>query len=263
MELKNNTILITGGATGIGFGLAEAFLREGSTVIVTGRREGKLLEARAKLPGLHVRVCDVADAAQREDLAKWAVERFPALNVLVNNAGIQRDIDLTKGVEDLLSGEDELKVDLEAPIYLSALLLPHFLRQERAAILNVTSGIAFVPSVKSPLYSATKAALHTFSIALRQRLKETDVRVFEVVPPMVLDTGLNAEGRAKSRAAAGGVPDEVRFAFLKPPSSATFAAHVLAKLAEDVPEIGYGTSEAWLKAPREELDRMFRQMNGG
>jgi len=262
MELKGNTVLVTGGATGIGFGLAEAFLRAGSTVIVAGRRESKLFEAQSKLTGLHVRACDVDDPAQREDLVRWATERFPDLNVLVNNAGIQRDIDLTKGVEDLLSGGDELKTDLEAPIYLSALLLPHFLKRERAAILNVTSGIAFVPSVKSPLYSATKAALHTFTVVLRQRLKDTGVRVHEVVPPMVLDTGLNPEGRAKARAAAGGVPDAVRFAFLNPPTSAEFAAHVLAKLADDVPEIGYGTSEAWLTAPREELDRMFRQMNG-
>ena len=261
MELKGNTILITGGATGIGLALAEAFLREGSTVLITGRREAKLLEAQVKLPALHIKVCDVADAGQREELLRWATTRFPEINVLVNNAGIQRDIDLTKGVEDLLSGGDELRTNLEAPVYLSALFIPHLKGKKNAAILNVTSGIAFVPSVKSPIYSTTKAALHTFSVVLRRQLRSLGIQVFEVVPPLVLDTELNPEGRAKAREAAGGVPDSVRFAHMNFPSAAVFAERVLEKLSEGVTEIGYGSSEAWLKAPKEELEQMFQRMN--
>jgi uncharacterized oxidoreductase len=261
MKLNGNTILITGGATGIGFALAEAFLREGNTVIITGRRESKLLEAQKKLPGLHIKTCDVADAGQREELVQWVTTYFADVNVLVNNAGIQRDIDLKKGVEALTAGDDELKINLEAPIYLSALFIPYFKGKENAAILNVTSGLVFIPSVKAPLYSTTKAALHTFSIVLRQQLKTIGIKVFEVIPPLILDTELNPEGRVAGRAAAGGVPDHVRFAHLNLPTAAVFADAVLAKLEMDVFEIGHGMSEASLKASKQELDQIFQQMN--
>lgn len=261
MKLNGNTILITGGATGIGFALAESFVREGNTVIITGRRESKLFEAQEKLPGLQIKVCDVADARERIELFKWMTSHFPDLNVLVNNAGIQRDIDLKKGIEQLVTGGDELRTNLEAPIYLSALFVPFFMNKENAAILNVTSGIAFIPSVKAPIYSTTKAALHTFSIVLRHQLKDTGIKVFEVIPPLILDTELNPEGRAKAREAAGGVPDHIRYARMNCPSAAVFADAVLAKLQADVFEIGYGTSEASLTASKEELERIFKAMN--
>lgn len=261
MRLSGNTVLITGGATGIGRALADAFVRAGSAVIIAGRREDRLLEAQKENPALRVRVCDVADPAQRAALADWLAAEFPDLNVLVNNAGIQRDVDLRKGVEELASTGDELKTNLEAPIHLAGLLVPRLSGRDNAAILNVTSGIAFVPSVKAPLYSATKAALHTFSIVQRKQLASVGIRVYEIVPPLILDTELNPEGRAKARAAAGGVPDAVRYAHMDIPSSAKFADHVLRKLADDVPEIGYGTSEASLTASRQELDAIFQRMN--
>lgn len=261
MKLHGNTILITGGATGIGFALAEAFVQAGNTVIVCGRRESKLVEAQSKLPGLKIKVCDVSDARQQEDLVRWVTAEYPEINMLINNAGIQRDIDLKKGTEELTSGGNELKVNLEAPIWLSSLFIPYFQKQQAAAIVNVTSGIAFIPSVKAPIYSVTKAALHTFSIVLRHQLKSTPVKVFEVIPPLILDTELNVEGRAKARAAAGNVPDHIRFAHMKVPTSAEFAEAVLAKMAADVYEIGYGTSEASLTASKQELEKIFQQMN--
>jgi uncharacterized oxidoreductase len=105
MELSGNTVLITGGGSGIGYAMAEAFLAAGSEVLICGRREKKLLEAQEKLPKLHIKTCDVADAAQRAALVDWAADRFGNLNVLVNNAGIQRDISFTKGIDEYLADQ--------------------------------------------------------------------------------------------------------------------------------------------------------------
>ena len=152
VQLGDNTVLITGGSMGIGLGLAEAFLNAGSEVIVCGRREARLQEARERLPGLHIRVCDVADREEQKRLYEWAVERFPKLNVLINNAGIQRHIELTQGVDEILAGESEIAVNLEAPILLAARFIPHLARQPRAAIVNVSSGLVFRPLARMPLY---------------------------------------------------------------------------------------------------------------
>lgn len=261
MKLDGNTVLITGGATGIGFALAKALIKAGNTVIICGRRENKLLEAQALLPGLHIKVCDISDTRQQEALVRWVTSEFPSVNMLVNNAGIQRDIDLNKGVEDLLAGDNEIRTNLEAPIFLSAQFIPFFKTKAAAAIVIVSSGLAFVPSVKSPIYSTTKAALHTFSIVLRHQLKSTAIKVFEVIPPLILDTELNLAGRAKARAEAGGVPDHIRYAQMNLPTTTEFADAVLTKMSADVYEIGYGTSEMSLTASKQELDKIFQQMN--
>jgi uncharacterized oxidoreductase len=204
MKTSGNTILITGGATGIGLALAEAFLKTGNEVIVCGRTAASLAEAKNKLPQLHVRKCDVSKEEERAALYDWAVSSFPGLNVLVNNAGIQRMIDFRKGTEDLLKhraadGEDEIEVNFRALVYLTAHFTPHLLKQKEAAIVNVSSGTAFmpVPIAELPVYIATKAAVHSFSVSLRLQLKDTSVRVFELIPPMV-DTGLD-KGARKSR----------------------------------------------------------------
>jgi uncharacterized oxidoreductase len=194
VKLGGNTVLITGGSMGIGLGLAEVFLRAGSEVIVCGRREARLLEAKSRLPGLHIRVCDVVDRDDQKRLHDWTVENFPQLNVLINNAGIQRDIDLTRGVEDILAGESEIAVNLEAPILLTARFVPHLASRPWAAIMNVSSGLIFRPAAGVPIYCATKAALHVYSQLLRQQLADTAVKVFELIPPMV-DTELNKAGR--------------------------------------------------------------------
>jgi uncharacterized oxidoreductase len=249
MKMSGNTVLITGGATGIGFAMAEAFLELGNEVIICGRREARLLEAQQKHPGLHIKVCDVADKAARESLLEWATTKFSNLNILVNNAGIQRDIDFTKGIGEFLAGENEIKVNLEAPIVLSGLFIPYLTGKNEAAIINVSSGLGFVPAARMPVYSATKAALHAFSMALRHQLLNPGIKVFEVVPPAV-DTELNQEGRAKR---------SMYKVDLKPRE---FVAAVMQGIRDDVFEIGYGTTEGSIRASRADLDKSFQMMNG-
>jgi uncharacterized oxidoreductase len=248
MNLSGNTVLITGGATGIGFAMAEAFLRAGSEVVICGRRKERLLEAQQKHPELHVRTCDVASASDCRALAQWMGASFKSLNVLVNNAGVQRDIDLTKGVEAFLAGESEIRINLEGPIVLSGLLVPQLIGKNEPAIVNVSSGLGFVPAARMPVYSATKAGLHAFSMALRHQLSGLGIKVFEVVPPAV-DTELNPEGRAqRGNFKAGLTPEE-------------FTVAVMKGLEADVLEIGYGMTAGLLKASREDLDKRFQQMN--
>lgn len=202
MKLNGNTVLITGGATGIGFALAEAFVKAGSEVIVCARTEENLKQAKEKLTQLHVKKCDISKEADCDELFAWVTENFKDLNVLINNAGIQRMIDFKKGTEDLIryrafDGEDEITVNFRSLVYLTALFTPHLMKQREAAIVNVSSGLAFHPMPLLPVYSATKAAVHTFSVALRQQLEGTSVKVFELIPPMV-DTNLD-KGARKAR----------------------------------------------------------------
>jgi uncharacterized oxidoreductase len=243
MNLSNNTVLVTGGASGIGLALAVRFLQAGSTVVIVGRRADKLAEAQARHPGLRTHVADVATAADRQALATWVTTEFPALNVLVNNAGIQNRVRIADLATDWETHRQELAINLEAPMHLSALLLPHLQQQAGAAIINVTSGLAFVPVVAVPLYSATKAALHSFTLSLRQQLAATGVQVLEILPPAV-DTDLGGPGLHTY-----GVPLE------------TFADAVMARLAAGESEIGYGMSEQFRAASRAELDASFQQLN--
>jgi len=185
MKKSGNTILITGGATGIGLTLAEAFLKNGNEVIICGRRLEKLRVARSRLPGLHIKICDITNKRSRLTLVEWATKRFKSLNVLVNNAGIQRSVDFTRGSKDLGKAEEEIAVNLAAPIQLSALMIPHLRRQKQSAIINISSGLAFTPLADVPVYSATKAAIHSLSLSMRHQLRNTPIRVFEIAPPMV------------------------------------------------------------------------------
>jgi uncharacterized oxidoreductase len=242
MDLASNTILITGGASGIGLALAERFLRAGSTVIVCGRRAEKLREAQEAHPGLRTRVCDVAEEAGRRALFAWAVGEYPGLNVLVNNAGIQRRIELTEP-EEWSESRREIAINLEAPLHLAALFLPHLLRQERPAIVNVTSGLAFVPLANVPIYCATKAALHSFTLSLRHQLAGTPVEVIEIVPPAV-DTDLGGPGLHTFGEPLG-----------------AFADATVARLAAGELEIPYGFAAQVSSASRESLDATFRRMN--
>ena len=215
MKTNGNTILITGGATGIGFSLADAFVEFGNRVLICGRREAKLREAKSKLPQLETMVCDVINSGDRQALFRWATTQFPDLNILVNNAGIQRQIDFTKGPQALSDGENEIAANFEAPIHLTALFIPHLLRQRDAAIMNVTSGLGFTLLAILPVYCATKAAMHSFSLSLRHQLRATSIRVFELIPPTVdteLDRGAREQRNQKDR---GIHPDEVARAALQ------------------------------------------------
>ena len=158
-ELRGKTILVTGGATGIGLALASRFVAAGSRVIICGRRESALRDAAAAVPGLVTRVCDLAREKDRTNLVEWVVSAHPELDVLVNNAGIQRRIRLDEP-EPWSETREELAINLEAPIQLALALLPH-LKRRGGAIVNVTSGLSFAPYVAAPVYSATKAALHS------------------------------------------------------------------------------------------------------
>lgn len=237
-----NTILITGGATGIGFALAERFLAAGAEVLVCGRREEALAEARDKHPKLRTRACDVGNPVEREALAAWAVETAPALDTLVHNAGIQRRVRLVEP-EPWESTHAEIAANLEAPIHLTTLLLPHLLRQPQASIVNVTSGLSFVPLARVPIYCATKAAMHSFTLSLRHQLAGTTVRVQELIPPAV-DTDLGGPGLHKF-----GVPlDE----FI----DATFP-----RLQAGEFEVAYGFAEQASRAYREATQDTFTRMN--
>lgn len=243
MDLDNNTVLVTGGASGIGLAIARRFLRAGSRVIICGRREDKLREARQAEPGFATRVCDVADAGQRRALVAWAAEAFPGFNVLVNNAGIQRRVDLT-AEEPWDATREEITINLDAPIDFARLVVPRFREQPRAAILNVTSGLSFVPLANVPIYCATKAALHSFTLSLRHQLRETSIAVIEVIPPAV-DTDLGGPGLHTF-----GVPVDA------------FADAAMAAIASGAIETAYGFSEQTSHASRAELDATFERMNG-
>ena len=246
MITKNNTVLITGGATGIGFALAESFVKLGNKVIVCGRRMDKLEDAKRRLPSLIVRQCDVSKEGDRRALYEWVEKEFNDLNVLVNNAGIQRRIDFTKGTEDLLRQEDEIDINFKAQVYLAARFVPLLSRQKEAAIVNVSSGLGFVPLTVFPIYSATKAAIHSFTMSLRFQLRKTSVKVFEVIPPTVHDTELKGKPIEK---AEWSVP------------SSEVAEAVVKGLEGDVLEIAVGPSKRWLSSSKSELDQAFGNMN--
>ena len=179
-----NTILITGGGSGIGRGLAEAFHKLGNTVIVAGRRQEVLDEVVAANPGMQAEVVDLQDAAALATFAGQLTTKYPALNVVVHNAGIMKPESATAGL-DPATITSTLATNLSAPLQLTAALLPHLKAQPSATIMTVSSGLAFVPLAVTPTYSATKAAIHSWSESLRFQLKDTSVRVIELVPPYV------------------------------------------------------------------------------
>jgi uncharacterized oxidoreductase len=212
MDITGNTVLITGGGTGIGLALAAALYERGNEVVICGRRRSRLRTAQARLPGIRIRVCDVSNHRSRQAMADWLESEFKGLNILVNNAGIQRVVDFRKGVRDLPDADDEIATNLAAPIHLSAMLIPRLKRRKAAAIVNVSSGLAFAPIAAMPVYCATKAALHSWSLSLRHQLRGTSVRVFEIAPPMVAtelsgrrDRGEDEDYIMSADAVAGGI----------------------------------------------------------
>ncbi|MBC9785167.1 SDR family NAD(P)-dependent oxidoreductase [Heliobacterium chlorum] len=243
MNLSGNTVVITGGASGIGLALAERFIHAGNQVIICGRREEKLAEAKAKFPELHTRVCDLSEEREREALYQWVRENFPQTNLLINNAGIQQRVSLLEPNRDWTYYQQEIKINLEAPIHLSMLFMPLLSANKNATIINISSGLAFTPGAFAPIYSATKAALHSFSMSLRHQVSKSNIEVIEVAPPAV-NTDLGGPGLHTF-----GVPlDE-------------FADAVFQGLRNGNQEIGYGTSEKALRMSRDEIDKAFHQMN--
>jgi uncharacterized oxidoreductase len=183
MRTTGNTILITGGGSGIGRGLAEAFHGLGNQVIIAGRRQSALDETTAANPGMKSVTFDIEDAGGIRSFAAAVAAQYPALNVLVNNAGIMRLETLPQ--DDLGDAEAMVTTNLLGPIRLTAALLPHLLKQAYSVIMNVSSGLAFVPLAPTPTYCATKAAIHSYTQSLRYQLLGTSTEVLELIPPYV------------------------------------------------------------------------------
>lgn len=189
MQITGNTILITGGGSGIGRGLAEALHAKGNKVIVTGRDTSKLDAIVKANPGVEALELDVDDPKAIKSVTQRIVRDIPSLNVLINNAGIMRAEDLISGETD--TAEATISTNLLGPIRLTAALLPHFRTRPNAAVLTVSSGLAFVPRALAPTYCATKAAIHSYSQTLRVQLRDTPVQVIELVPPYLQTELLN------------------------------------------------------------------------
>lgn len=238
MKLSNNKILITGGATGIGQGLAERFIRENNTVIICGRRQTALNEASQKFPGLITYACDVSKSSEREKLYEWISSEHPDLNVLVNNAGIQEWTSLSDP-DFYRKAKDEIAINIEAPVHLTSLFAN---LRSLTAILNVTSGLSFAPLVKVPVYSATKAFFHSFTLSAREMLKQKNIEVIEIIPP-ALNTDLGGKGKHDSA-----------------PLVKDFIDAIFVQIKEGRKELTFGTSEMMLKSA-EGLHLAFKQMN--
>jgi uncharacterized oxidoreductase len=239
MKIANNKILITGGATGIGFGLAERFIKENNTVIICGRRESALKEASEKLPSLITRVCDLSDAEEREKFFEWVKEKYSDLNILVNNAGIQQWMSVSDN-NFFQRAKEEIVINIEVPLHLISLFLN---LKSLTTIINVTSGLSFTPLTKVPVYSATKAFLHSFTLSLRQLLKSGNIEVIELIPP-ALNTDLGGKGLHDH---APPVNDFIETAF--------------EQLKQGKTEITFGFSEAMSKSGPDELQKAFSRMN--
>lgn len=200
MDFKGkNTILITGGGSGIGAALAAAFHELGNTVIIAGRRKEMLDAVIAKHPGMSSQLIDLQDPAKLRDFARDLTSKYPELNGLIHMAGIMKPEDLL-GAPDPTTIDRTIATNLIAPLQLTAELLPHLLRQPEAVIMTVTSGLAFTPLASTPTYCATKAAMHSWTMSLRYQLKNTPVKVLELVPPYVQTELLGAHQATDPRA---------------------------------------------------------------
>jgi uncharacterized oxidoreductase len=185
MKLSGNTILITGGGTGIGRGLAESLHKLGNQVVIAGRRKETLEETAAANPGMKTMELDIAKKEEVLSFAEHIAAKFPSLNVLINNAGVMRAEKLLSQQEDMVDMEAIVTTNLLGPLRLTSALLPHLSKQPSATIMNVSSGLAFVPLVLTPTYCATKAAIHSYTQSLRYQLKKTNVEIVELIPPYV------------------------------------------------------------------------------
>jgi len=227
MNMSGNSILITGGATGIGYAMAKYFLERGNKVLICGRRENRLTQAANELPGIKIIKCDVTNPDDRSALFAYVQNNFSNMNILINNAGIQRNIDLTKGTADFENGDNEIRVNFEAPVFLSALFTSFLSGKENAAIVNVSSGLAFRAEYATgmPIYCATKAALHAFSLAQRKQLEPLGIKVIELIPPAVVSE-LNTNSGQWKRGAGTNMP-----------SSEAYVASAFARMEQGETEI--------------------------
>lgn len=198
MNISGNTILITGGASGIGRGLAEALAKAGNQVVIAGRRKPLLDEVTAANPGMKAIPLDIEDASNIRDFAARVASEFPKLNVLINNAGVMRPENVQS--QNLADAEAMVTINLLGPIRLTSALLPLLKRQPRSTVMTVSSGLAFVPLALTPTYCATKAAIHSYTQSLRWQLRSTKVEVVELIPPYVQTELMGPQMAADPRA---------------------------------------------------------------
>ncbi len=185
MNLTGNTILITGGGTGIGRGLAEALHQQGNQVVIAGRRQSVLDDTTRANPGMRSLVLDIENPDDFQRFVAEVKAEFPGLNVLINNAGVMPREDLKDGTAHLAAAEQTIAINLLGPLRLTGALLPMLMTQPQAAVMTVSSGLASVPLTPFPTYCATKAAIHSWTQSLRYQLRDTKVEVLEIAPPYV------------------------------------------------------------------------------
>lgn len=239
MKLSNKKILITGGASGIGLGLTERFIQENNTVIICGRRETALKDVNDKFPSVITRVCDLSIEEERINLYKWVLENHSDLNVLVNNAGIQNWMNISDS-DFYQKTSNEVNTNVLAPIHLTTLFIG---LKSLDTIINVTSGLAFVQLSKVPVYCATKAFFHSFTLSLRHMLKSKNIEVIEMIPP-ALNTDLGGKGLHDGQ-----------------PLVSDFVNAVFQQMKEGKTELTYGYSDILTKATPEDITATFNQMN--
>lgn len=213
MKLENNTILITGGSAGIGFGLAKKFSEMNNKVIITGRNEDTLKAAVASIKNTEYIKCDQTKQADLDDLILKVQNDFPGINVLINNAGVQYNYSLLDEASPFERIENEINTNLQSLIKLSSMFIPLLANKKESAIVNVSSALAFVPKQSAPVYCATKAGVHSFTQTLRYQLEETNITVFELVPSLV-DTEMT-KGRGKDKITIEQLAEEFLTSFKK------------------------------------------------
>lgn len=239
MKLSGNKILITGGASGIGLGLTERFISEGNTVIICGRREEVLKEAASKFPSVITKVCDLEVEQDRIELFEWISKNHSDLNVLVNNAGIQNWMNISDS-DFYQRAKQEIGINVLAPVHLTALFLN---LPAINTIINVTSGLAFVPLSKVPVYCSTKAFFRSFTLSLRYLLKPKNIEVIEMIPP-ALNTDLGGKGIHDGQ-----------------PAVSDFVESVFQQMKEGKNELTFGFSEGRVKANNETISEYFSRLN--
>lgn len=239
MKIANNKILITGGASGIGLGLTERFVKENNKVIICGRRESILEEVSARLPGVITRACDLSLEEDRIELYNWIKEEHSDLNVLINNAGIQHWMDISDN-EFYKKTNEEITTNVLAPLHLTSLFSS---LKSLTTIINVTSGLAFIPLSKVAVYSATKAFMRSFTLSLRHMLKARNIEVIEMIPP-ALNTDLGGKGIHDGQ-----------------PAVSDFVESIFRQLQEGKNELTFGTSEGRAKANNQVTAEYFNKMN--
>ncbi|WP_337966177.1 SDR family NAD(P)-dependent oxidoreductase [uncultured Flavobacterium sp.] len=239
MNLSNNKILITGGASGIGLGLTERFIKENNTVIICGRRESVLEEVKEKFPTVITKVCDLSNEAERVALYEWIAENHSDLNVLINNAGIQKWVSVTDA-DFFESAKTEIATNIEAPLHLTSLFIQ---LKSLTTVMNVTSGLSLSPFAKVPVYSATKAFFRSFTISLRHILKGKNIEVIEIIPP-ALNTDLGGVGLHDAH-----------------PSVSDFIVSIFEQLKEGNEELTFGTSATRINSSIPELKASFNALH--